>query len=279
MAVDPRNTAIIAQRGILRQVECDSAPMARDLSKFQDALGLCAKAIGQGQMKLAQNFDDRSDDLMQIDSLYKKTMDQMNDLEAIKLAIDEARNDMDAIASQKIVDLESVIQSITSGNDSFKPAETIFSEQAAKTKADEPESQKFADFRNKYSAFRSDIWDILHENDDADMPVVDSYYGDYDPEGDLEIAQERVSYKCPLTKQYYEDPVVSTVCGHAFSGNAIREVLTAVGGRDKCPVPACSHFISLAQLVESPELAQKAERARLRELKASQRRDHDLERL
>lgn len=279
MTVDPKNTAIIAQRGILRQVECDSAPMARELTKLQDALGLCAKVIAQGQLKLTQNTDDRSEDLTQIDGLYKKSMDQMNDLETIKLAIDEARNDMDSTASQRVVEIESVIQSITTGNDCFKPAELVFSEEAAKSKAAEPESQKFSGFRNKYSAFRADIWDVLHENDDADMPVVDSYYGDYDPEGDLEIAQERVSYKCPLTKQYYEDPVVSTVCGHAFSGNAIREVLTAVGGRDKCPVPACSHMISLAQLVDSPELAQKAERARLRELKASQRRDHDLERL
>ena len=42
-----------------------------------------------------------------------------------------------------------------------------------------------------------------------------------DVESDLVVGQVDKSFKCPLTKVFYEDPVTSTACKHSYSKSAI----------------------------------------------------------
>ena len=46
-----------------------------------------------------------------------------------------------------------------------------------------------------------------------------------DDDSEIEIGQEKVSCKCPLTLQYFVEPVTSTKCRHSFEKKAILELL------------------------------------------------------
>lgn len=49
---------------------------------------------------------------------------------------------------------------------------------------------------------------------------------DAEDDTELQIASERMSYKCPLSIQWFTDPVTSTKCPHSFEKNAIREFIS-----------------------------------------------------
>lgn len=115
-----------------------------------------------------------------------------------------------------------------------------------------------------YLEFREAIWNA-QENDD-DMPNINKYFSDYDSdEEDFVEEQVKESYKCPLTKQFYEDPVTSKICHHSFSRKAIMEVLASHGNRMKCPIPACAHFLEQNGFERNAILEMKTQRAKQKE--------------
>jgi hypothetical protein len=131
--------------------------------------------------------------------------------------------------------------------------------------------------RRSYNNFRKAIFDASHDVDEV-MPDLETYFEDYEEDQELVVAQERIEYKCPLTKQYYVDPVTSQLCGHSFEKTAIMAVFNDQT-RIKCPVPACAHFYGKSDLLEDSQLLAKANAQKEREAKESQRRNQTLERV
>lgn len=86
-------------------------------------------------------------------------------------------------------------------------------------------------------------------------------YPDDDEDSDLEIAQEKQSYQCPLTMKMFETPVTSTVCPHSYEKSAIEHYLKSSGGKAGCPVTGCSQTLTLAELKPDPVLKRDVKRA------------------
>lgn len=95
-------------------------------------------------------------------------------------------------------------------------------------------------------------------------------YPDDDEDSDLEIAQEKQSYQCPLTMRIFETPVTSTVCPHSYEKLAIEDYLKQSGGKAGCPVTGCSQTLTLAVLEPDPVLKRDVRRARARDQRRRQ---------
>ncbi|CAE6394553.1 unnamed protein product [Rhizoctonia solani] len=124
--------------------------------------------------------------------------------------------------------------------------------------------------RQKYSkskplkSFISNVWESYHPEESA--PTVNTMLpreeGDpEDSDDEMEVGGVTQDYKCPLTLQIYDDPLISTVCGHAFSADAIRAYVRT---NNKCPAQGCNAQISLAVLKEDKVLQKKARAAKRR---------------
>lgn len=125
-----------------------------------------------------------------------------------------------------------------------------------------PKFQKYGQDQG-YQQMKEDVWKLFHFDSVAPNPSKE--FSDYqESDEDMIIAETRESYKCPLTKQFYVDPVTSKVCKHSFTSDAIRSVL----GRSlsiKCPIPSCSHKLKLTDLYPNKELERLTQRAKARE--------------
>lgn len=95
-------------------------------------------------------------------------------------------------------------------------------------------------------------------------------YPDEDEDSDLEIAQEKQSYQCPLTMKIFETPVTSTVCPHSYEKLAIEDYLKQSGGKAGCPVTGCSQTLTLAVLEPDPVLKRDVRRATARDQRRRQ---------
>ncbi|KAG8764036.1 hypothetical protein FRC12_008324 [Ceratobasidium sp. 428] len=131
------------------------------------------------------------------------------------------------------------------------------------------ESYKAQTARQKYGkskAFKSFIEGIWESGHSEAMPPVTQFLPreDDDPEDsddELEVGGVTQDYKCPLTLQIYVDPLTSTVCGHTFSAEAIREY---VKKHDNCPGTGCNARISLSVLKLDKGIQKKAIAAKRR---------------
>jgi hypothetical protein len=146
-----------------------------------------------------------------------------------------------------------------------------------------PESQKFGqyeDIERQYVDFRSKIHYVSHDVD-QDLPDIRRFYSDFNQDDEeLMVEEAVVSYTCPLTKEYYEDPVTSSVCDHTFSRRAIDDVFDGSDSNTiKCPIPACSHYFKRINLRPNAEIAAKAQARRERDARETQQRNQTFERL
>ncbi|RPB15162.1 hypothetical protein P167DRAFT_533360, partial [Morchella conica CCBAS932] len=91
-----------------------------------------------------------------------------------------------------------------------------------------------------YVQFRRMVW--ASQRGDANMPKVSTWFRNLDgsaggrrrsshapdsddDDSDIEIAQERQSYQCPLTLRTFVEPYTSTVCPHSFEKDAIQDYI------------------------------------------------------
>ncbi|KAK3847590.1 MAG: zinc-finger of the MIZ type in Nse subunit-domain-containing protein [Linnemannia gamsii] len=128
--------------------------------------------------------------------------------------------------------------------------------------------------------FRTKVWEVHH--DASGLPT--SAYGggvggeDEDDE-DMEIVvtgdgNNVQSLKCPLTTDFLEDPVTSSVCKHSFSSAAIRAMIQA-RPRAVCPVHGCNRPIALEYLQPNKALARKVARQKMLQQEMSQRPEEE----
>ncbi|KAJ2464058.1 hypothetical protein GGI02_005084 [Coemansia sp. RSA 2322] len=119
----------------------------------------------------------------------------------------------------------------------------------------------------KYRDFRQQVWEVTHEGEA--MPAL---FGDANQEGsdeELVISGARLTYKCPITTTWLNDPVSSKTCKHSFSRDAITDYLRAQRGECACPVGGCSRRIRAQDLYADRVLERKVAR-HLRQLEAEE---------
>lgn len=144
------------------------------------------------------------------------------------------------------------------------------------------ESKRYGPSRT-YANFRQEIWNV--NNKDDIMPDINRLFSDFAEDDDFIEERARESYKCPLTKRFYEDPVTSKVCNHSFSRMAIMEVIRNNSshrygaGRVKCPIPACSKNFGAQDLEPNANLAERALRDQEREIRETQAQNATIDRL
>jgi E3 SUMO-protein ligase NSE2 len=170
-----------------------------------------------------------------------------------------------------------------------------------------------------YASFHKTLWDAKHPEDTAPpMPSLDLMLGREENEGghvdstmtsaqnadeDLAIASERVSLKCPLTLQYFRDPVTASTCGHTFDNSAILNMLkTSTDALPLTPVqlqelaglrnqervrtenqmkikkvrcPVCSRFLQEKDLKPNPVLLRRVQRKIEQERLEVERRERE----
>ncbi|GJJ77117.1 E3 SUMO-protein ligase NSE2 [Entomortierella parvispora] len=117
---------------------------------------------------------------------------------------------------------------------------------------------------------RTKIWEVHHAHDPLPTSAGVSAGGAEDEdEDDMEIVMTGVggssqSLKCPITTNYLEEPVTSSVCKHSYSKEAIMSLIRSRGGHQcRCPVHGCSSIVGAEMLHPNKALARKVARQKL----------------
>ncbi|KAF4589968.1 hypothetical protein EYR40_009645 [Pleurotus pulmonarius] len=127
----------------------------------------------------------------------------------------------------------------------------------------------------QYIQFKQNIWDA--QNPDQPMPALSELVpkedGDDsdDDDDEIEVGGVTQDFKCPLSLMPLQDPWTSSVCGHYFSGDAIKDYFRGNRGAKKCPAAGCNRSFTLAQCKADADLAKKVKGA----LRRQQRRADD----
>mmetsp|Transcript_578 Transcript_578/g.939 ORF Transcript_578/g.939 Transcript_578/m.939 type:complete len:339 (-) Transcript_578:57-1073(-) len=99
--------------------------------------------------------------------------------------------------------------------------------------------------------------------------------GNDDDEEELEIMHQprndnEMEFKCPVTGQFFVNPVKNKNCGHYYEYEGIRHHLK---NKKKCPVAGCvNSHVTLSQLEEDEEMKIKVRRFKVRSEKERQQR-------
>lgn len=212
------------------------------------------------------------------DKIFRETLDIMSQHDDLLESFKQA------LKSEKLESKHTFIGEVNEENyEKFFVRD--FSDQVAKkyktlTKKHEKLSQKEKYGKNQaYVQFRELIWNAQDVHGE-DLFNINKFFTDQNSDDeDFVEEQVRESFKCPLTKQFFELPLTSKVCHHSFSKDAIVEVIRNNNGRAKCPIPACAHFIRIGDLFPDPELQEKTTRAIEREFRETQAQNATLDRL
>ncbi|KAG0055465.1 hypothetical protein BGZ83_008470 [Gryganskiella cystojenkinii] len=122
--------------------------------------------------------------------------------------------------------------------------------------------------RELYS-FRTKVWEVHHQHDPLPTSASIPGGGDEDEDDDMEIVETGAgsvqNLKCPITTNFLEDPVTSSVCKHSFSKEAILALIRNSGGRGQIPCPShgCNNHVSAQMLQPNKALARKVARQKM----------------
>ncbi|KAG1848742.1 hypothetical protein DFJ58DRAFT_795939 [Suillus subalutaceus] len=118
---------------------------------------------------------------------------------------------------------------------------------------------------DQYVQFKQGIFEVQKPGEN--IPPINDFIpreeGDEsDDEDDLEIGGVTQDFKCPITLTMLVNPMKSSTCGHAFSGDAIRDYLKRGPPSGKsCPAAGCSQKLTMAMLVADSSLEKRAKLA------------------
>ncbi|KAL0580992.1 hypothetical protein V5O48_000986 [Marasmius crinis-equi] len=119
--------------------------------------------------------------------------------------------------------------------------------------------QKYAKHAT-YKTFKESLHAVDHPGE-AMPPITDfipEESGDQDDEDEeIEVGGVTQDFKCPITLRELQDPVTSSICGHSFSRDALRELFANERGGKKCPASGCNKSFRFADCASNKLLAQR----------------------
>ncbi|KAI1321489.1 hypothetical protein EDD11_005180 [Mortierella claussenii] len=129
---------------------------------------------------------------------------------------------------------------------------------------------------------RKKVWEVHHGHDPLPTSGASGAAaggGDDDEDDDMEIVVTSdtsvQSLKCPLTTNFLEDPVTSSLCKHSFSRVAVVSFIQTQRGQTMCPVHGCNRVLTMNLLQPNKALARKVARQILIQQEISQREDEE----
>ncbi|ORE05137.1 hypothetical protein BCV72DRAFT_250781 [Rhizopus microsporus var. microsporus] len=111
---------------------------------------------------------------------------------------------------------------------------------------------------DRYILYREHIWNVKHA--DIDMPPLTEENNNDDEE--IVMGPTKLSFKCPITTSWLEQPMTSRVCKHSFTKSAITQLIRINHGAVTCPVSGCNKYIRMDILYDDELLADKVKRAK-----------------
>ncbi|CAO3689576.1 unnamed protein product [Rhizopus microsporus] len=111
---------------------------------------------------------------------------------------------------------------------------------------------------DRYVLYREHIWNVKHA--DIDMPPLTEENNNNDEE--IVMGPTKLSFKCPITTSWLEQPMTSRVCKHSFTKSAITQLIRINHGAVTCPVSGCNKYIRMDILYDDELLADKVKRAK-----------------
>lgn len=213
----------------------------------------------------------------ELDTIYRQVMDLQSERDLLSHAVNVA-------VAQRARQDESQLQSLDGTNHKSHKVGLLSDlvlekhRQLKESYLVKPESERYGHTNSQYVSFRQELWDV-HDTPPSQRNI-NKLFSDYVDDDDVVEELARESFKCPLTKQFYEDPVTSSVCQHSFSKAAILDIFkNQMNPTIKCPIPACSHHFTAKQLKPNEGLAKRAKRDQQREMRETQARMANLDRL
>ncbi|KIY63582.1 hypothetical protein CYLTODRAFT_446522 [Cylindrobasidium torrendii FP15055 ss-10] len=135
--------------------------------------------------------------------------------------------------------------------------------------------QKYARHEG-YKEFRQRLWES--SGNAGGMPPVSELIpkedGDEsDDDDEVEIGGVTQDYKCPLTLAPLDNPLKSKICGHSYSGDAIRQYFVNSRESKSCPASGCNKKITLADCVSDKDFNKRLKAHR----RMQKRREEEME--
>ncbi|KAJ3827593.1 hypothetical protein F5880DRAFT_1621655 [Lentinula raphanica] len=229
-----KSQAIIPMKGLGSDWEIVIRTIQRSNSMVTDVAVALADAVeGDGAQK----------DILDLERSLKELVDYENEMH---LSHKVVQNLIQEVAGG--VNIDNVVEKY---QDNVRESKDAYSTKTAR--------QKYAK-NETYKNFKQSLYETAHPGE-AMPPVTDlipKEPGDVsDDDDDLEMGGLTQDYKCPLTLRPLENPLTSQICGHSFSGEAIRGLFNGSRGAKNCPASGCTREFRLSDCKPNKELAKK----------------------
>ncbi|TFK40601.1 hypothetical protein BDQ12DRAFT_770143 [Crucibulum laeve] len=173
--------------------------------------------------------------------------------------------------------LEGLQQKILQGDEVTKAGDVYISgvKESKKEYAKKTTRQKYAKDEN-YKDFKSAIYEVQHPA--TAMPPITDFIpkedgDDSDDDDDLEVGGVTQNYNCPITLTLLVNPLTSSICGHSFSGDAIKHSFPRPGMAIKCPASGCNKSFKLSDCKPDANLEKKVKAFKRRADRAAEDSD------
>ncbi|KAG2155841.1 uncharacterized protein EDB93DRAFT_1128476 [Suillus bovinus] len=216
------------------------------------------KQIHQGSFSLAKEVatsladvlegDDANQALSEVDDIMKKLIDIDNEMQSHEKTL--------SWMHQQLMRGEPVEGAVELYEKEVKKRVDEFNDRTTRKKYGS---------NDQYVQFKQGIFEV--QNPGENIPPINDFIpreeGDEsDDDDDLEIGGITQDFKCPITLTILVNPLKSSTCGHAFSGDAIRDYLKRGPSSGKsCPAAGCSQKLTMAMMVADSSLEKRAKLA------------------
>ncbi|KAH7346476.1 zinc-finger of the MIZ type in Nse subunit-domain-containing protein [Rhexocercosporidium sp. MPI-PUGE-AT-0058] len=242
---------------------------------------------------------DYGDELSMQDTIMKEVIRELNDAPVPRRAAPRRRRD---VGSDDEDQEEEEIEPLAADPDNMSAVELLrqAKEDRAAKYASQSKRSRYAD-NNDYKTFKQILHDAQNPNSRSNVPHPSTWFpeendtsstsrrrrhnaNDDDSDDEIEIKGATESLKCPLTLQYFKDPVTNNKCKHTIDREALAgyhrtEGRVYQGSNNnrkvaKCPQTGCDAMVAMEDYVKDELMARKVQRA-IKQEKAQDNVDDD----
>ncbi|KAL1713012.1 hypothetical protein EV715DRAFT_212543 [Schizophyllum commune] len=239
---------------------------AQDWGRIQERIMQSARTItevGEATADAAEG-QEREKGIRDLDKVMRELIDVAADMNAHEMSLEDIHGRL--VAGEEIVGLR----------EKYK-ADVVERMNAYNSKTSR---QKYAKVK-EYATFREQVFQVEHP--DEPMPPVSEFIpkedGDESDDDDMEVGGVSQTFTCPLTLGVLKDPHTSKLCGHSYSGAAIKDYFNSgrKGERKQCPAAGCSTQLARADVEEDAALARRVKLWERRQKRAQEKADEDVD--